>query len=191
MFMFCRQLINYFNSLGKSSVIDDFWRYFVFFTGSWTSSHVTWRHGSSEDQLKWDSHPWNCFLIKKWEKFKKGAQNVSKRWSKTMPMLPANPFQASLFFNFWNSLTNQELKNPMSSGRVPEWICRPVKVITPVREGGRRDESQFARTNDRALRAKIITKNGDMPPRIDCADGHLVPEWVCVMFVVVRSCISV
>ena len=24
-----------------------------------------------------------------------------------MPMLPANPFQASLFFNFWNSLTNQ------------------------------------------------------------------------------------
>ena len=138
MFMFCRQLINYFNSLGKSSVIDDFCKYLVFSTRSWTSSHVTWRHRSSGDQLKCDSHPWNYFLIKKWEKFKKGAQNVSKRWSKTMPMLPANPFQASLFFNFWNSLTNQELKNPMSSGRVPECVCHPVKVITPVREGGGR-----------------------------------------------------
>ena len=51
MFMICRQLINYFNSLGKSSVIDDFCKYLVFSTRSWTSSHVTWRHGSSEDQL--------------------------------------------------------------------------------------------------------------------------------------------
>ena len=40
----------------------------------------------------------------------------------------------------------------MSSGRVPECVCRPVKVITPVREE-EEEESQFARTNDRALRA--------------------------------------
>ena len=138
MFMFCRQLINYFNSLGKSSDIDDFCKYLVFSTRSWTSSHVTWRHRSSGDQLKCDSYPWNFFLIKKWKKFKKGAQNVSKRWSKTMPMLPANPFQASLFFNFWNSLTNQELENPMSSGRVPECVCHPVLWITSTQreEGG-------------------------------------------------------
>ena len=29
---------------------------------------------------------------------KKSAQNVSKRWFKTMAMVPANPFKASLFF---------------------------------------------------------------------------------------------
>ena len=156
MFMFCRQLLNYFKTLGKSSVIDDFWKYLVFSTRSWTSSHVTWRHRSSGDQLKCDSYPWNFFLIKKWKKFKKGAQNVSKRWSKTMPMLPANPFQASLFFNFWNSLTNQELKNPISSGRVPECFCHPVKVIThsQPRPEPEEEASYFARTNDRALRAK-------------------------------------
>ena len=115
MFMFCRQLINYFNSLGKSNDIDDYWKYLVFSTRSWTSSHVTWRHGSSEDQLKCDSHPWNYFLIKKWEKFKKDAQNVSKSWSKTMPMLPANPFQASLFSTFEILLQIKSSKTPWAA----------------------------------------------------------------------------
>ena len=97
MSMFCRQLINYFNSLGKSSDIDDFWKYLVFSTRSWIPSHAMPRgHWSSEDQLECDSYPWN-FFYQKMRKAQKGAQNVSKRWSKTMPMLPANPFQASFF----------------------------------------------------------------------------------------------
>ena len=87
--------------------------------------------------------PVKLFFIKKTKKFKKVVQNMSKRWSKTMPVRTPNPVFRESFFKFWNSHTNQVLKTPISSGRVTQLISAPWKVITSRRrrrEGGRRSE---------------------------------------------------
>ena len=104
--------------------------------------------------------PVKLFFIKKTKKFKKVVQNMSKRWSKTMPVRTPNPVFRESFFKFWNSHTNQVLKTPISSGRVTQLISAPWKVITSRREGGgregeRSEDFYSERTNDRTLRAKI------------------------------------
>ena len=165
MFMFCRQLLNYFKTLGKSSVIDDFWKYLVFSTRSWTSSHVTWRHGSSEDQLKCDSYPWNFFLIKKWKKFKKGAQNVSKRWSKTM-VLPANPFKASLFSTFEILLQIKSSKTPWAADAYRSAFATRYFELHIGREGERERGGILFCAHQR----QGASRNDDLGPPTDFGD---------------------
>ena len=91
--------------------------------------------------------PVKLFFIKKTKKFKKVVQNMSKRWSKTMPVRTPNPVFRESFFKFWNSHTNQVLKTPISSGRVTQLISAPWKVITSRRRrgerGGREEERGF------------------------------------------------
>ena len=88
--------------------------------------------------------PVKLFFIKKTKKFKKVVQNMSKRWSKTMPVRTPNPVFRESFFKFWNSHTNQVLKTPISSGRVTQLISAPWKVITSRRrrERGEREEER-------------------------------------------------
>ena len=116
MFMFCRQLINYFNSLGKSSVIDDFCKYLVFSTRSWTSSHVTWRHRSSGDQLKCDSYPWNYFFDKKNEKSsKKMLKTCPKGGPKRCQCYPLIRFKRVFFSTFEILLQIKSSKTPWAA----------------------------------------------------------------------------
>ena len=79
MFMFCRQLINYFNSLGKSVSLMTFENilYFHWILNIFArrvASLILWR------SLECDSYPWNFFLIKN-EKVQKGC---SKRVQKVV-----------------------------------------------------------------------------------------------------------
>ena len=112
MFMFCRQLINYFNSLGKSSVIDDFCKYLVFSTRSWTSSHVTWRHRSSGDQLKCDSYPWNFFWSKNEKSSKKMLKTCPKAGPKRCQCYPLIRFKRVFFSTFEILLQIKSSKTP-------------------------------------------------------------------------------
>ena len=86
--------------------------------------------------------PVKLFFIKKTKKFKKVVQNMSKRWSKTMPVRTPNPVFRESFFKFWNSHTNQVLKTPISSGRVTQLISAPWKVITSRRREGERGREE-------------------------------------------------
>ena len=89
--------------------------------------------------------PVKLFFIKKTKKFKKVVQNMSKRWSKTMPVRTPNPVFRESFFKFWNSHTNQVLKTPISSGRVTQLISAPWKVITSRRRERGRERGGGAR----------------------------------------------
>ena len=142
--------------------------------------------------------PVKLFFIKKTKKFKKVVQNVSKRWSKTMPMRTPNPVFRESFFKFWNSHTNQVLKTPISSGRVTQLISAPWKVITSRRRregererGGARISILSAPTTGRfaqklqILRGKQLILRysiscmkspcvGDTEIQMLCKVGHLV-----------------
>ena len=121
--------------------------------------------------------PVKLFFIKKTKKFKKVVQNMSKRWSKTMPVRTPNPVFRESFFKFWNSHTNQVLKTPISSGRVTQLISAPWKVITSRRERGREEERGFLFWAHQRQGASRKNKNTTRFFHVICPRRGLLCRW--------------